>query len=91
LHFASEFKECSRIDECKDWADRAAALASYAKQADDETRLPARSLEGCATDKPRTETGGGPCAERQERAASRVQVPPAERPLPDSGPSRAAL
>ncbi|HEV8449319.1 MAG TPA: hypothetical protein VGQ44_21020 [Gemmatimonadaceae bacterium] len=28
---------CERIDECKDWADRAAALASYAKQADDDT------------------------------------------------------
>jgi hypothetical protein len=27
--------ECARIDECKDWADKAAALASYAKQADD--------------------------------------------------------
>lgn len=29
--------ECEKIDECKDWADKAAALASYAKQADDET------------------------------------------------------
>jgi hypothetical protein len=28
---------CHRIDECKDWADKAAALASYAKQADDKT------------------------------------------------------
>lgn len=27
--------ECSQIDECKDWADKAAALASYARQADD--------------------------------------------------------
>ena len=27
--------ECSQVDECKDWADKAAALASYAKQADD--------------------------------------------------------
>lgn len=27
--------ECSRIDECKEWADRASALASYAKQAQD--------------------------------------------------------
>lgn len=27
--------ECQRIDECQDWADRAAALASYARQADD--------------------------------------------------------
>lgn len=27
---------CANIDECKDWADKAAALASYAKQADDD-------------------------------------------------------
>ena len=29
--------ECASIDECKNWADKAAALASYAKQADDKT------------------------------------------------------
>ena len=28
--------ECNDLDECKDWADKAAALASYAKQADDD-------------------------------------------------------
>jgi hypothetical protein len=27
------------LDECKDWADKAAALASYAKQAEDETLM----------------------------------------------------
>lgn len=26
---------CASVDECKDWADKAAALASYAKQAED--------------------------------------------------------
>ena len=31
--------ECQNIDECKDWADRAAALASYAKQSQDETLM----------------------------------------------------
>lgn len=30
---------CQSIDECKDWSDKAAALASYARQADDETLL----------------------------------------------------
>lgn len=30
---------CETIDECKDWSDKAAALASYARQADDETLL----------------------------------------------------
>ena len=29
--------ECSEIDECKDWSDKAQALASYARQADDDT------------------------------------------------------
>ena len=28
---------CSRLDECQDWADKAEALASYARQADDDT------------------------------------------------------
>lgn len=31
--------ECQGIDECQDWADKAAALASYAKQAEDETLM----------------------------------------------------
>ena len=29
--------ECARVDECQDWADRAAALASYARQSEDAT------------------------------------------------------
>jgi len=45
--------ECSRIDECKDWADKAEALASYARQADDDsllntaTRIRARAIRRC--------------------------------------------
>jgi hypothetical protein len=41
---------CTAIDECKDWADKSAALASYAKQADDQTlhhfatRISARAI-----------------------------------------------
>ena len=41
------------IDECKDWADKAEALASYAKQADDDTlrkhadRIQARAIRRC--------------------------------------------
>lgn len=45
--------ECSRIDECWDWANKAEALASYAKQADDDTlltmatRIKARAIRRC--------------------------------------------
>ena len=39
-------KECNSIDECKEWSDKMAALASYWKQVDDN-RLEklARGLE----------------------------------------------
>jgi hypothetical protein len=44
---------CHRIDECKDWADKSAALASYAKMADDDDlekyalRVRARAIQRC--------------------------------------------
>jgi len=44
---------CNRIDECKDWSDKMAAIASYAKQADDTTlhdfatRISARAIRRC--------------------------------------------
>lgn len=46
-------QNCQRVDECKDWADKAAALASYAKQADDDSlqkfavRIQARAIRRC--------------------------------------------
>lgn len=41
--------ECSRIDECWSWADKAAALASYARQANDDTLLTyAQRIQGRA-------------------------------------------
>jgi hypothetical protein len=45
--------ECNRIDECKDWADKTMALASYAKQSGDKEmentamRIRARAIRRC--------------------------------------------
>lgn len=45
--------ECSRIDECQEWANKAEAMASYARQAKDETlrkmadRIQARAIRRC--------------------------------------------
>src|SRR5262245_26422951 len=45
--------ECARLDECAGWADKAAAIASYARQSDDfelETwarRIPDRAVRRC--------------------------------------------
>jgi hypothetical protein len=44
---------CASLDECQDWADKAAALASYARQADDDqlekmaVRIRARAVRRC--------------------------------------------
>ena len=52
-HAKEALATCERIDECKDWADRAAALASYAKQADDKglmnmaVRIQSRAISRC--------------------------------------------
>lgn len=45
--------ECSRIDECQSWADKAEAMASYAKQAKDDSmrkmadRIQSRAIRRC--------------------------------------------
>lgn len=45
--------ECKRIDECKDWADKSQALASYARQSQDKQmektamRIRARAIRRC--------------------------------------------
>ena len=45
--------ECSRLDECQSWANKAEAMASYAKQANDDAlrkmadRIQARAIRRC--------------------------------------------
>jgi len=45
--------KCSRVDECAEWAAKAEAIASYARQADDDTlmntaqRIKARAIRRC--------------------------------------------
>lgn len=42
--------QCASLDECKDWSDKAAALASYAKQAqDDQLEQMAKRIRARAT------------------------------------------
>lgn len=56
---------CASIDECKDWADKAEALASYAKQADDDSlrkhadRIQARAIRRCGELLKQFESKGG--------------------------------
>lgn len=49
----SALENCENLDECKEWANQAEALASYARQASDETmlamatRIKARAIRRC--------------------------------------------
>jgi len=48
-------EECVKIDECQDWANKAEAMASYARQANDDSmhkmadRIQARAIRRCGT------------------------------------------
>lgn len=78
---------CYSIDECKGWADKAQALASYARQANDDTlhktaaRIQGRAIrrvgellktfDGRGGDRSKS-TGGGTFAPTQKQAADRA-------------------
>lgn len=67
--------ECSRLDECQAWADKAEAMASYARQAKDESlrkmadRIQARAIRRCGELLKQIEPGKtGPKPELQDGA-----------------------
>lgn len=61
----SALAECSRIDECMEWANKAEAMASYAKQANDDSlrkmadRIQARAIRRCGELLKQVEPGKG--------------------------------
>lgn len=69
---------CASIDECKDWADKAEALASYAKQADDDTlrrhadRIQARAIRRCGELLKQFDGRGG---DRTEKEGGHLSAP----------------
>ena len=53
-----ELANCARIDECQEWANKAEAMASYARMADDDTLYNmARRIQGRAVRR----VGSGNC------------------------------
>ena len=78
--------QCSRIDECQEWANKAEALASYARQADDHSlrkladRIQARAVRRCGEllkqfdgrpqNAMKQNDGGGTLISRREAAAN---------------------
>jgi hypothetical protein len=87
---ALAISECERIDECKEWADKSAALASYAKQSKDETleraamRIRARAVRRCgellaeveAQHTGRIRRGESPNSETRKSAAAAAGLSP---------------
>lgn len=79
---------CASIDECKDWADKAEALASYAKQADDDTlrkhadRIQARAIRRCGELLKQFESKGGRPSETSK--ATLTSFPQSQREAAES-------
>src|SRR5262245_8939543 len=70
--------DCVRIDECKKWANKAQALASYARQADDTAlerfaiRIRARAIKRCGEllQEIKPDSGGRPSKTRTANGTS---------------------
>ena len=98
-HAREALAQCEQIDECKDWADKAAALASYAKQADDESlfktamRIKGRAVQrvGQLLQAIEASKGGQPTHKPTGRGVppSRIE-PPTPPPSPAPERTRAA-
>ncbi len=76
VHAKQALTECSKIDECQDWADKAAALASYAglgKVRQGRARL-GRAREGSKFEKEGGTSNG-----------LDIEIPPGRRYLPFDG------
>lgn len=78
---------CASIDECQTWANKAEALASYAKQADDDTlrkqadRIQARAVRRCgellktfSNERARTDLDKGALTQRQAASDAGMSV-----------------
>ena len=72
--------ECSKVDECKNWADKAAALASYARQAkDDSLRVMATRIQNRAMRRAGELLKLVPRADESTRYGKDGTVPPVNR------------
>jgi hypothetical protein len=88
--------QCSRIDECQEWANKAEALASYARQADDDTlrkladRIQGRAVRRCGELLKLYQTGpqGGRPKEKGTAPAPFLRRRPARTPACQSARSR---
>ncbi len=82
---------CASIDECQDWANKAEALASYAKQADDDTlrkladRIQARAVRRCGELLKQYDARGG---DRSKSAVAPTFAPSRQQVATDAGMSR---
>jgi hypothetical protein len=78
--------QCFKVDECKDWADKATALASYARQTEDRSledmakRIKGRALRRCGEllkeiePKPGARTDTPPRGDAPPRSVTRKQA-----------------
>lgn len=79
-HARNALDKCSRIDECAEWANKAEALASYAKQAHDDAlrkmadRIQARAIRRCGELLRAIKAGTGGRPEREKPVGAPPQV-----------------